>query len=187
MAGTTPLKKRAMQSVARGIGRTSLERAAALADEHAEPLVGGLRRLGEQGGRTGPRIRAFLELLESLREEIRDCTTAEALALSFIMSIPASLAAIATHHERTALEVNAVTSCPLTHPARQLARLDGPDLDADSMTLNGLHPRQACGRCIEPRMDTYQQALVIGDIFDQFARGFAARIANPRRRETQFE
>jgi DNA helicase-2/ATP-dependent DNA helicase PcrA len=66
---------------ARGIGRTTLERATALADERGVPLAEGLRLFAEgAGGRTAPRVRSFLELLDSLREELGSASPAEALA-----------------------------------------------------------------------------------------------------------
>jgi DNA helicase-2/ATP-dependent DNA helicase PcrA len=67
----------------RGIGRTTIERAVALADEAQLTLLEGLRRMGEQGGgRTGPKIRDFLDLIDVLQEETRGCTSSETLALT---------------------------------------------------------------------------------------------------------
>ncbi len=59
-----------------------MERAAALADENEAPLIEGLRLIAERGGstRTAPKVRAFLDLLDSLREELAGASAAEALA-----------------------------------------------------------------------------------------------------------
>ncbi|HJO24110.1 MAG: UvrD-helicase domain-containing protein [Myxococcota bacterium] len=73
--------RRVVARPTRGIGRTTLERASSLAAEHEETLVDGLRRFAEQGGaRTAKSIRAFLALLERLRDELSGVSTAEALA-----------------------------------------------------------------------------------------------------------
>ncbi|MBW2271271.1 MAG: UvrD-helicase domain-containing protein [Deltaproteobacteria bacterium] len=75
--------RRVLARPSRGIGRTTLERAVALADEAQLTLLEGLRRMGEQGGgRTGPKIRDFLELIDGLQDETRGCTTSETLALT---------------------------------------------------------------------------------------------------------
>jgi len=56
---------------ARGIGKTTVERAAALAAEQGLPMTGALERLVEGGGtRSAGKVRAFLELVAALREEI---------------------------------------------------------------------------------------------------------------------
>ena len=74
--------RRVVARPARGIGKTTLERAAALAAEHEEPLLEGLRRLADQGAaRTAKSIRTFLALLEAVGDEIRGASTAEALAV----------------------------------------------------------------------------------------------------------
>ncbi len=75
--------RRVLARPSRGIGRTTIERAVALADEAQLTLLEGLRRMGEQGGgRTGPKIRDFLDLIDVLQEETRGCTSSETLALT---------------------------------------------------------------------------------------------------------
>ncbi len=75
--------RRIVNRPARGIGKTTVERAAVLADDRGAPLAEGLRLLLEQGGstRTAPKVRAFLDLLDSLRNELEGASAAEALAL----------------------------------------------------------------------------------------------------------
>jgi DNA helicase-2/ATP-dependent DNA helicase PcrA len=73
--------RRIVNRPARGIGRTTLERAERLATEGGVPLLAGLQRVAEGGaGRAASRVRDFLELLGGLRAEIEDRPPAEALA-----------------------------------------------------------------------------------------------------------
>jgi DNA helicase-2/ATP-dependent DNA helicase PcrA len=74
--------RRIVNRPARGIGKTTLERAAALADERGVPLIDGMRLFAEGGGsaRTAPKVRAFLELLDGLRAELEGASAAESLA-----------------------------------------------------------------------------------------------------------
>jgi len=67
---------------ARGIGRTTLERADALAEREGVPLLAGLRGLAARGaaGRSAPKIRAFLELLDGLRADRGAAGPAELLS-----------------------------------------------------------------------------------------------------------
>ena len=74
--------RRVLARPSRGIGRTTLDRAAALADEQQVSLLEGLRRYGEQGGRVAAKIRDFFELLSGLQDDTRGCTTSETLALT---------------------------------------------------------------------------------------------------------
>jgi len=66
----------------RGIGKTSLDRAAELAARHGLPLLDAFRRLLERGeaGRSAARIAAFLQLVDGLAEEVRELPPADALA-----------------------------------------------------------------------------------------------------------
>jgi DNA helicase-2/ATP-dependent DNA helicase PcrA len=73
--------RRIVNRPARGIGRTTLERAERLATEGGVPLLAGLQRVAEGGaGRAASRVRDFLRLLGGLRAEIEDRPPAEALA-----------------------------------------------------------------------------------------------------------
>jgi DNA helicase-2/ATP-dependent DNA helicase PcrA len=73
--------RRVVNKPARGIGKGTLDRADALAQERETTLLEGLRLLAESGAstRTAPRIRSFLELLERLHEEILDTGPADAI------------------------------------------------------------------------------------------------------------
>ena len=73
---------RVVNRPARGIGRTTLERADALAEREGVPLLAGLRALAADGaaGRTAPKIRAFLELLDELRDGSAGAGPAELLS-----------------------------------------------------------------------------------------------------------
>lgn len=66
---------------ARGIGRASLDRAQALADQRGLSLFEGLRLLASAGGRSAAPIRAFLELMESLVRDAAQGSPADGLAL----------------------------------------------------------------------------------------------------------
>jgi DNA helicase-2/ATP-dependent DNA helicase PcrA len=75
--------RRIVNRPARGIGKTTLGRAEALAEQQDVALLEGLRRFAEDGaaGRTRSRIADFLRLLESLSHEVRGRTPAEALSM----------------------------------------------------------------------------------------------------------
>jgi DNA helicase-2/ATP-dependent DNA helicase PcrA len=66
----------------RGIGRTTLERADALAEREARPLLEALRHLEARGeaGRTGAKIRAFSALLQELTETLDTQQVSETIA-----------------------------------------------------------------------------------------------------------
>ncbi len=73
--------RRIVNRPARGIGKTTMERAEALSLERGVTLLEGLRLLAEgAGNRSAPRVRDFLRLLDELRSEILDATPAEGLA-----------------------------------------------------------------------------------------------------------
>jgi DNA helicase-2/ATP-dependent DNA helicase PcrA len=84
--------RRIVNSPPRGIGKTTLERADALAAARGVTLLEALRLAADGGpdsradaaragaGRSGPKVRAFLDLLEGLRREIPPLAPAEALA-----------------------------------------------------------------------------------------------------------
>jgi DNA helicase-2/ATP-dependent DNA helicase PcrA len=67
---------------ARGIGKTTLERAEALAAAENTTLLEALRATAEgaDAGRSGARVRAFLELVAGLRDEVLALSPAEAIA-----------------------------------------------------------------------------------------------------------
>jgi len=73
--------RRVVNTPARGIGRTTMDRAEAIAAERGVPLVEGLRQFagGGSGGRTAGRVRDFLELLHGLRAELADAAVDEAI------------------------------------------------------------------------------------------------------------
>jgi DNA helicase-2/ATP-dependent DNA helicase PcrA len=73
--------RRIINRPARGIGRTTLERAEALASERGVTLIEALRSMAEGAGRTAPRVRQFLDLLEELGRESRGRTLDETIAL----------------------------------------------------------------------------------------------------------
>ncbi len=73
--------RRIVNRPARGIGKTTMERAEALAIERGVTLLEGLRLMAEgAGSRSAPRVRAFLGLLDELRGEILDAAPADGLA-----------------------------------------------------------------------------------------------------------
>jgi DNA helicase-2/ATP-dependent DNA helicase PcrA len=74
--------QRIVNRPARGIGRTTLERALAIAAEQGLTPAAGLARYAEGGdaGRAAPRIREFLRLLDELRAEIASAAPAPAIA-----------------------------------------------------------------------------------------------------------
>jgi len=62
---------RSVNKPARGIGKTTMERASALAADEGVSLLEGLTRFAAgAGGRTGGKIRAFLEMLDELSHEL---------------------------------------------------------------------------------------------------------------------
>jgi len=75
--------RRIVNKPARGIGRTTLERAEALATERGTSLLEGLRGLaGEEGAlRTAGRVRRFFDLLGALGERVSGASVADAIAL----------------------------------------------------------------------------------------------------------
>ena len=74
--------RRIVNVPARGIGKTSVDRAAAVAEREGVPLLEGFRRMLERGeaGRSAPKIADFLRLLEALSEEVQHLPPADALA-----------------------------------------------------------------------------------------------------------
>jgi len=75
--------RRIVNKPARGIGRTTLQRAEALAEERGTSLLEGLRGLaGEEGTlRTAASVRRFFDLLGALGTEIAGASVADAIAL----------------------------------------------------------------------------------------------------------
>ncbi len=76
--------RRIVNKPARGIGRTSLERAEQIAERDGVTLLEGLRRLadGEANARTAPKIRRFFALLDGLRADVPGAPPAQAAALA---------------------------------------------------------------------------------------------------------
>jgi len=74
--------RRIVNVPARGIGKTTLERAEELAAARGVTLLEALRLAADEGGagRSGAKVRAFLELVSRLREEVLALPPAEALA-----------------------------------------------------------------------------------------------------------
>jgi DNA helicase-2/ATP-dependent DNA helicase PcrA len=75
--------RRIVNAPPRGIGRTTIEKAADYAVEQGVPLLAGLAGAAEAGrlGRVAPRVRSFLGLLEGLLPEVREAPPSRALAL----------------------------------------------------------------------------------------------------------
>ncbi len=74
--------RRIVNKPARGIGKTSLDRADALAEQHGTSLFEGLRRLEENEGdsRAARAISAFIELIEDISQHARGASPARAIA-----------------------------------------------------------------------------------------------------------
>jgi DNA helicase-2/ATP-dependent DNA helicase PcrA len=74
--------RRVVNAPARGIGRTTLERAEQLAEREGVPALEGLRRLAAAGGagRAAGPIRDFLALVDELGAQVRGVAPAEAIA-----------------------------------------------------------------------------------------------------------
>jgi DNA helicase-2/ATP-dependent DNA helicase PcrA len=73
--------RRIVNRPARGIGKTTLERAEALATERGLSLLDGLRTFAaSESGRAGTAVRGFLALLEALAGEVLGAPPAEAIA-----------------------------------------------------------------------------------------------------------
>jgi DNA helicase-2/ATP-dependent DNA helicase PcrA len=74
--------RRIVNRPARGIGRTTLERAEALAEREHSTLLEGLRSYAASpaGSRAAPRVRRFLELLDQLATDVRGASPARAIA-----------------------------------------------------------------------------------------------------------
>jgi DNA helicase-2/ATP-dependent DNA helicase PcrA len=74
--------RRIINKPARGIGKTTIERAESLSIERSISLFDGVALVaeGEGGGRVPPRLRSFLDLIRSLRSEAAAWSPADALA-----------------------------------------------------------------------------------------------------------
>ncbi len=73
--------RRIVNRPARGIGKTTLERASALAEERATSLLEGLRMYAERaGGRAATKITAFLRLADELHQDLPRLEPADALS-----------------------------------------------------------------------------------------------------------
>src|SRR5690606_1608155 len=74
--------RRIVNAPPRGIGKTTLERAAQRAEQDGVPVLEGLRRLAADGGagRAAGPIRDFLALVDELAAQVRDVPPAEAIA-----------------------------------------------------------------------------------------------------------
>ncbi len=74
--------RRIVNKPARGVGKTSLDRAEALAEQHGTSLFEGLRRFAasDEGARAAPRITVFLALIEEIGQHARDAAPARAIA-----------------------------------------------------------------------------------------------------------
>lgn len=72
--------RRVVNVPARGIGKTTLERASELAEARGAPLHEGLRLVAEEGGRAAPRVAEFLRLVEALRAELAGLGPVDAIA-----------------------------------------------------------------------------------------------------------
>ena len=73
--------RRIVNRPARGIGKTTLERAEAIAAERGLPLLEAFRAIAnEESGRAGTAVRGFVTLLDSLEAEVREALPADAIA-----------------------------------------------------------------------------------------------------------
>ncbi len=74
--------RRIVNKPARGIGKTTIERAESLSAERRIALFDAFASIaeGQGGGRVPPKLRAFLDLIRSLREEVAASSPADALA-----------------------------------------------------------------------------------------------------------
>ncbi len=74
--------RRIVNKPARGIGKTTVERAEAVTAGRGVSAMQGLRVVAEggDGGRPAPRVRAFLSMMDALAEEVRAREPAEAIA-----------------------------------------------------------------------------------------------------------
>jgi ATP-dependent DNA helicase UvrD/PcrA len=74
--------RRIVNKPARGIGKTTLERADALASRDGTTLLAGLARYAEsdEGSRVAPKVRRFLALLEQLGNDVQGAAPARAIA-----------------------------------------------------------------------------------------------------------
>jgi DNA helicase-2/ATP-dependent DNA helicase PcrA len=73
--------RRIVNRPARGIGKTTLERAEAIAAERGIPLFEALRAFAEaDGGRAGTAVRGFVALIDSLAGELAHALPADAIA-----------------------------------------------------------------------------------------------------------
>jgi DNA helicase-2/ATP-dependent DNA helicase PcrA len=77
--------RRIINKPARGIGKTTIDRAERIAAERNVSWVAaiGMVARGEEPGRVPPKLMPFLALLDSLREEVSDRSPAEALTVVF--------------------------------------------------------------------------------------------------------
>jgi DNA helicase-2/ATP-dependent DNA helicase PcrA len=74
--------RRIVNRPARGIGKTTMDRADAIAIQHEVTLLEGLRRYAESdaGSRTAPKVRRFFELLEALKSDVQGSSPAPAIS-----------------------------------------------------------------------------------------------------------
>jgi DNA helicase-2/ATP-dependent DNA helicase PcrA len=74
--------RRVVNRPARGIGKTTVDRAEAIAIERGVPLLEGLRIFAGAGatGRTAGKVRDFLEMLDGLRRELAEAPVDEVIA-----------------------------------------------------------------------------------------------------------
>jgi DNA helicase-2/ATP-dependent DNA helicase PcrA len=74
--------RRIVNRPARGIGKTTMDRAEAIAARDDLPLSEALRRYvdGDEGSRAAPKVRRFFELIETLRPEVVESTPERAIS-----------------------------------------------------------------------------------------------------------